>query len=94
MTEGTWWEKVEAKGGEIVDKVKEIVEEGNVRRVRIKQKDRVIAEFPLTLGVGGVLLAPVVAAIATIAALVTDCTLEVERAAHVTPEAPKDTPQP
>ena len=87
MADSTWWEKVEAKGGAVVDKVKELVEEGNVRRVRIKQKEHVVAEFPLTFGVVGVLLAPVVAAIATITALVTDCTIEVERSS-APPEPP------
>lgn len=79
MADSTFWEKVEVKGEAVVDKLKEIVEAGNVRRVRVKQHSRVIAEFPLTFGVVGVLLAPVVAAIATITALVTDCTIEVEK---------------
>jgi hypothetical protein len=91
MTDTTWWEKIEAKGSEVVDKVKDVIEEGNVRRVRIKQKEHVVAEFPLTFGVVGVLLAPVVAAIATITALVTDCTIEVERSS-APPEPPKATP--
>jgi hypothetical protein len=89
MTESTWWEKIEAKGSEVVDKVKDVIEEGNVRRVRIKQKEHVVAEFPLTFGVVGVLLAPVVAAIATITALVTDCTIEVERSSGAAPDPPK-----
>ena len=75
----TIWETIEIQGGVVVDKVKEIIEEGNVRRVRIRNKDRIVAEFPLTIGVAGLLLAPVFAAIATITALVTDCTIEVER---------------
>jgi hypothetical protein len=91
MTDSTWWEKVEAKGSAVVDKVKELIEEGNVRRVRIKQKEHVVAEFPLTFGVVGVLLAPVVAAIATITALVTDCTIEVERSSAPT-EPPAGAP--
>jgi hypothetical protein len=91
MTDSTWWEKIEAKGSEVVDKVKDVIEEGNVRRVRIKQKEHVVAEFPLTFGVVGVLLAPVVAAIATITALVTDCTIEVERSSDPAPEPPKST---
>jgi hypothetical protein len=90
MADNTWWEKVEAKGGEVVDKVKEIVEEGNVRRVRIRQKDRVIAEFPLTFGVVGAVLAPIFAAIATIAALLTECSIEVEREKPAGGDAPKD----
>jgi hypothetical protein len=79
MADHTWWETIETKGGKVVDKIKEIVEEGNVRRVRIRQKDRVIAEFPLTFGVVGVLLAPVLAAIGAVTALASDCTIDVER---------------
>jgi Domain of unknown function (DUF4342) len=79
LNEHTFWETVEAKGSEILDKVKELVAEGNVRRVRIRQKDHVIAEFPLTFGVVGALLAPVLAGIGAIAALATECTIEVER---------------
>ena len=79
MAENTWWETIEAKGDELLDKVRELIAAGNVRRVRIRQKDHVIAEFPLTFGVVGVLVAPIVAAIGTIAALLTECTIEVER---------------
>ena len=79
MTERTWWETIETKGGELVDQVKQLIAEGNVRRVRVRQKDRVVAEFPLTVGVVGAVLAPVLAAIGAIAALLTDCTIDVER---------------
>ena len=78
-TERTWWETVEVKGGELVDQVKQLIAEGNVRRVRIRQRDRVVAEFPLTVGVVGAVLAPVLAAIGAIAALLTECTIDVER---------------
>src|SRR5258705_12217357 len=53
MTDKTCWESVKAEGGAVLDKLKEIVREGNVRRVRIRQGDRTIAEFPLTAGAGG-----------------------------------------
>jgi hypothetical protein len=79
MAERTWWETIEIKSGELVDKVKEIIEEGNVRRVRIRQKDKVIAEFPLTIGVVGAVLAPMLAAVGAIAALASDCSIDVER---------------
>lgn len=81
MTDKTCWESVKADGGAILDKLKDIVHEGNVRRVRVRQGDRTIAEFPLTAGVVGVLFAPVLAAVAVIVALAKDCTLEVEREA-------------
>jgi hypothetical protein len=79
MTERTWWEKIETKGEEALEQLKRLITEGNVRRVRIRQKDHVVAEFPLTIGVVGVVLAPVVAAVGAVAALMTDCTIEVER---------------
>ena len=85
MAEHTFWETIEAKGGAVLDKVKEIVSEGNVRRVRVRQKQRVIAEFPLTIGVVGAVFAPMLAAVGAIAALATDCSIEVERTAEDQP---------
>ena len=64
---------------ELGDKLKELVHEGNVRRLIVKREDDVIAEFPLTAAVVGAVIAPVLAAIGAIAALVTNCTIEVER---------------
>jgi hypothetical protein len=81
MTQPTWWETIETRGGELVDQVRRLINEGNVRRVRIRQKERVVAEFPLTVGVVGAVLAPVLAAIGAIAALLTECTIDVEREA-------------
>jgi hypothetical protein len=67
-------------GDKIMEKVKEIAREGNARRIIIKnEKDETIAEFPLTAGAVGVLLAPALAALGAIAALVTKCTLVVEK---------------
>ncbi|HSF99618.1 MAG TPA: DUF4342 domain-containing protein [Vicinamibacterales bacterium] len=82
MATRTWWESFETHGTRVVDKVKELIKEGNIRRIRIRQRERVVAEFPLTVGVVGAVFAPVLAAIGAITALVTDCTLEVEREAH------------
>ena len=79
MTEQATWETFKLKGGELLDKVRALIEEGNIRRVRIRQKDRTVAEFPLTVGVVGAVLAPVLAAIGVLAALVTDCEIDVER---------------
>jgi hypothetical protein len=81
MPEKTCWESIKAEGGAILDRLQEILHEGNVRRVRVRQGDRTIAEFPLTAGVIGVVLAPVLAAIATIVALAKDCAIDVEREA-------------
>lgn len=73
-------EKYEVKGENLLSKFKEIIQEGNVRRVTISDKEgKEIASFPLTIGVVGMLLAPVLAAVGAIAALVTECTITVER---------------
>jgi hypothetical protein len=77
--ERTWREKVEGTTDQILGQLKRIVEEGNVRRVIVKQRGKTIAEFPLTVGVIGTVLAPVAAAIGALTALLTDCTIEVEK---------------
>ena len=81
MAEKTWWETIKVESAQLVDKVKELIEEGNVRRIVIKQGDRTIAEFPLAVGVVGAVFAPILAAVGAIAALATDCKIEVERVA-------------
>lgn len=88
MADKTVWESVKAEGGAILDKLKDLLHEGNVRRVRVRQGDRTIAEFPLTAGVVGVVLAPVLAAVATIVALAKDCAIDVEREARADAAAP------
>jgi hypothetical protein len=76
-------EKVSVSGGQLVDKVKELIHEGNVRQVRIIHNGRTLVDVPLTLGVPVVAAtafwAPVLAAVGAIAGLVSDCTLEIER---------------
>jgi uncharacterized protein DUF4342 len=79
MAEKTCWESIKAEGGAVLDKLKELVREGNVRRVRVRQGDRIIAEFPLTAGVVGAVFAPALAAIGALVALLKDCSIEVER---------------
>jgi len=78
-TRKNWQEELNATGDELINRVKGVVTEGNVRRIIIKQDDRTLVELPLTIGVVGVLLAPQLAAIGAIAALVTRCTIAVER---------------
>jgi integral membrane sensor domain MASE1 len=73
-------DSLSAKSGQFIDTIKNLIHEGNVRKITIKQDDRTIAEFPLTFGVIGAAIAPALAAIGAITALVTDCTIEVERA--------------
>jgi hypothetical protein len=75
----SYTESFRVAGQQLVDAVKKLVHEGNVRRVIIKHEGHTIAEFPLTIGVIGAVLAPMLAAIAAIAAAVKECTVEVER---------------
>ena len=73
-------EKFVVKGEELLKKIKEIVKEGNVRKITITgKKGNEIMSFPLTVGVVGTLLAPMWAAVGAIAALITECTITVER---------------
>jgi hypothetical protein len=89
MSERTWWETIKVEGSDLLDKFKKLIHEGNVRRIIIKQSGRSIAEFPLTVGVVGTVFAPILAAVGTLAALLTDCTLEVERVVdEATPPSP------
>jgi hypothetical protein len=79
MGEQSFRESFKVAGDQLVDAVKKLLHEGNVRRVIIKQDTRTIAEFPLTAGVLGAVLAPPLAAIGALAAVLTECTIEVER---------------
>jgi len=82
-------EKFTVDGSQVVEKIKELIHQGNIRRVRLIHKGRPLIDIPLTVGVGvaavTVLAAPVLAALGAIAALVTECTIEVERVGD-TPE--------
>jgi hypothetical protein len=73
-------EEYRVQGEDVISKVKEVVHEGNVRRVIIKNEEgRTLVEVPLTIGVVGALLVPSLAALGAIAALVTNCTIVVEK---------------
>ena len=73
-------ESFRVSGDEILTKIKEIIKEGNARRIIIKNdKDETIMEFPVTIGAIGAVLAPMFAAVGVIAALATDCTIIVEK---------------
>jgi hypothetical protein len=75
----SWTEEIEIAGDQLVDQVKQLLHEGNVRHIRIKHDGRVVLEVPMTLAVAGGLLAPVLAALAAFAAAATHCTVEVVR---------------
>ena len=75
----TCWESIKAEGNGVLEKLKDLVHQGNIRRVRVRQGERTIAEFPLTAGVVGAVLAPMLAAIGAVVALAKDCTIEIQR---------------
>ena len=75
----TLWESVKLEGEALVDKLRELIHEGNVRRIRIVHQGRTVAEFPVTAGVVAAVLAPVAAAVGAVVALLKDCSIEVER---------------
>ncbi|HVZ12460.1 MAG TPA: DUF4342 domain-containing protein [Patescibacteria group bacterium] len=73
-------EEFKINGEQLVEKVKELIKEGNVRKITIKDKGgNEIVTFPLTIGVVGALIAPVLAAVGAMAALIGECTIAVER---------------
>lgn len=73
-------EEFRIKGDELLGRIKELIREGNVRRVTITSTDgRTMLEIPLTIGVIGALIAPVAAALGAVAALVTECTVTITR---------------
>jgi hypothetical protein len=81
VSERTVWETIKLQGVELLEKLKQIVHEGNARKITVKQENRIVAEFPLTAGVVGVVFSPVLAAIGALVALLKDCSIEVERVA-------------
>lgn len=76
-------ERYEVSGNDLVGKIKKLIRQGNIRRVRLIHEGRPLLDIPLTVGVPAaavtVLAAPVLAAVAAVAALVTECTIEVEK---------------
>lgn len=73
-------EEFKVSGDELLKKIKELVREGNIRKITIKDKSgKELIVFPLTIGVVGAVLAPVLAAVGAIAALINECTISVEK---------------
>jgi len=73
-------EEFKVSGEDIIGKIKDIIKEGNARRIIIKNDDgESVAEFPMTVGAVGALVAPILAAVGAIAALLTKCTIVVEK---------------
>ena len=83
--ERTWREKLEGTTEQVLAQIRRLIDEGNIRRVVVKQHGKVVAEFPLTVGVVGTVIAPVAAALGALTAVLADCTIEVEKTAADTP---------
>ncbi len=90
MQERTVWDTIWLQGNELLDSLRRIIQEGNARRIVIKQGNRIVAEFPLTAGVVGALVAPILAAIGALIALLKDCSIEVERVVTDSVNKPTD----
>jgi Domain of unknown function (DUF4342) len=96
--ERTFWQKLEGTTETILNQLKKLIDEGNIRRVVVKQRGRTVAEFPLTAGVIGAVIAPVAAAIGALSALLAECIIEVEKIEVEKPDTEKPvvttTPEP
>jgi hypothetical protein len=80
MSKETRTEELTIRGEELIATVKELVHQGNIRRITIKNREgKVLIEVPLSLGVVGALLLPTLAALGALAAIVSECTIVVER---------------
>lgn len=76
--ERTVVEELKLQGSQVLGQIRDLIHEGNVRRITIKNdEDRTVLEIPLTIGVAGALLVPTLAAIGAVAALLTECSIEV-----------------
>jgi len=85
-------EKFTVSGSQVIEKVKQLIREGNVRKVRLLHEERTILEIPLSIGAPAaaitILAVPLLAAVGAFAALVTECTIEVEKVEE--PEATEE----
>jgi len=80
MDENNKTEEFKINGEDLIGKIKEIVKQGNAKKITIKGKDgHEIISFPVTIGVAGLVLAPVFAAVGAVAALATECTIVIEK---------------
>ncbi len=79
MAERTRVESIKVEGKELAERVRHLIHEGNVRRVRVIHEGHVVIEIPVTAAALTVIVAPVAAALGALAAVLTECTIEVER---------------
>lgn len=75
----TEWEELRVAGSDVVERIKELIHQGNIRRIVIRQDGKTVMELSLTWAAIGTLLAPILAAVGAFAALASDCTIVVER---------------
>jgi hypothetical protein len=91
-------DRIKVQSNRLVDKVREIIEEGNARRIIIRKEGRTVMEFPLSVGVGGataaIVLAPTLAAVGAFAALVSEVEIVIERPLDDDADAPPNRPSP
>jgi hypothetical protein len=88
-----FYEEIKVKGRELVETVKNLIHEGNVRRIIIKdERGNTFIEIPLTVAAVGIIAAPILAAVGGLAALVANFTIGVERVPE--PPAPQNPPEP
>jgi hypothetical protein len=85
--EKTWRETIEGTTDQMLGQIRKLLDEGNLRRVVVKNQGTIVAEFPLTVGLVGTVIAPLAAAIGALTAVLADCTIEVEK---TTPPSPPD----
>jgi uncharacterized protein DUF4342 len=85
MSERSTTETVRGAGQELVAEVERLIHEGNVRRIVVKHGEETVAEFPLSVGIVGALLAPVLVAVGALVGALSHCTVEIERH-ETTPE--------
>lgn len=97
--ERTWREKIEGTTDQVLAQIRKLIDEGNIRRIVVKHRGASVAEFPLTVGLVGTVIAPVAAAIGALTALLAECTIEVEKTTPAPPPpdvsvevAPSDIP--
>lgn len=77
--ETRWSEEFSARSGEVIDKVKQLIREGNVSRIRVKNEGKTLVEIPVTLGAIGAVILPQIAAVGILVAALKRCTVEIVR---------------
>ena len=89
--EKTWRERIEGTTDQVLAQIRKLLDEGNLRKVVVKNQGETVAEFPLTVGLVGTVIAPLAAAIGALTAVLADCTIEVEKTTPPgTPAEPRE----